>query len=270
MKKFLVAILLTVGTLSSCVSTPSKQQSIDKNTYYRHDLCFEYQLNENGKKKLTSFIQRFKKRKNRKYKYTKEGIKFCGVGVLPFLDKYILTVKSHAKINFFTMRSCHEELTSENPNKGIFKKKDTYQLTYEPTIEKGRACPLFFGAYSRKDKFGTGFITFENPKYQLEATLYCNGNTKYYKGVSVCQSREGLIQKITFKEPVIISKPTNGPSSRPEGMGNCPALELSTDKKSVKLFKMPPRECLYYFGGVISGKKHKLFTIGYEGIILKE
>lgn len=266
-----MTVLLSLVLFStSCAGSPAKQQVINKDTYYRHDLCFTYETGKVFKGKLKSFFERFKKRKYRKYKYTKETISFCGTGVLPNLPTYKLTVNSHAKINFFTMKSCHEEVTSENPNKGIFKKKDTYFLEYTPTIERGKACPLFFGAYSKRRKFGSGLIVFEDSEYQLPATIYCNGYTIESNGISLCHAREGLIQKIVFQEPVLLGEAVNGPLERLKWMGKCPPLELSKDGKSVKLYKMPPGECIYNFGGVNSKKLHKLYTSGYNGIILKE
>jgi hypothetical protein len=262
MKTFLLITILLFS--NSCSSSPSRQQQIDKNTYYRHDLCFTYETGKVVPGKLKNFFQRFKKKKYREYKNINETIRFCGTAVLPDLEKYNMVIDSHAKIDFFVSKSCHEENTSENPNKGLFKKKDKFYLEYSPTVEKGKTCPLYLGAYSRRSKFGTALIAFESPRFKLPAIVECNGNTEHYNGVSICQSREGLIQQITFQEPVLIEKPVKGPAVRPEGMIPCPALKLSKDQKSVKIFKIPPRECIYFFGGIKSKSFINFIQLGMK------
>jgi len=44
----------------------------------------------------------------------------------PLVEKYKLKIDAKAKLNFFAMTTCHREDTTENPDKGIFKKKGSF------------------------------------------------------------------------------------------------------------------------------------------------
>lgn len=263
-------LLLIILLLTSCSNLKNTYQKINPEVYYRHDMCFTYETDDKVEKKIKGFFKRFRKGKYRKTEIVNKKVSFCGTGVLPYMDQYKIRVKSKSEINFFSMTSCHEETTTENPTSSLFNDGKKVNINYKPTIERGEACPLYFAAYNRRKKHTTGLVVFENPAYKLEAMLYCNGYVTMHVGISVCQSRRGLIQKIEFKEPVAIGDPVIGPSERSSKEPNCPKIDLSEDKKSTKLFKIPGRECIYPFIGLKSGKIHQFYTVGYEGILIRE
>jgi len=233
-------------------------------------MCFTYETGNEVKVKIKNFFARFSKGKYRKTKLVREKITFCGVGVLPYMDHYKLTVPGGKKVAMFTIRSCHEEATTENPSKGLRKYKDFIDIEYTPTVERGEACPMYLSMYKKNQKYSTALVVFEHPDYQLDATLYCNGFVSQQHGVSICQSREGLLQRIDFDEPVAIGDPVNGPADRSKDHLNCPKLPLTKDKKSTGLFLQPNRECIYPIIGLKSGKIHQFYTVGYENIILHD
>jgi len=258
-----IVAMLTLLFLAGCVTMTA--QKLNPAVYYKQDICFTYETGEIKKEKIKNFFRRFRGGSYRKVKDVKGKATFCGTGVLPYMDEYKITVKSKDKLNYFTMTTCHEEDDTDNPDKGIFKKDGRVNIVYTPTMERGKACPLYISAYNRKQRHAWGIIAFEHPRYQLSATVHCNGYVKPYNGVSICQSRQGLIQKITFSEPVKLIKPVKGESDR---KGNCPSLGDSY--KTEYEFKLPNRECWYGFIGKGSKKIHQLMTVGYEDIIVRD
>ena len=80
-----ILLLIFVLLINSCSTT---QQKLNPATYYKNDMCFQY-----------------------------NDYEFCGVGVLPNKENYEIKVKSHGKLNFFSIITCHREDTTENPDK---------------------------------------------------------------------------------------------------------------------------------------------------------
>lgn len=251
--------------LVSCAMTPPDQR-LNPAVYYKNDICFTYERDVDKHGEAKTWYRNRTKRQFRLFKKDKkrQEITMCGVGVLPHDDKYDLKINHVAKLNFFAMNTCHREITTENPDKGIFKKDGQYYVDYKPTLELGRACPLYVAAYNRTGKHGWGILAFENPRFQLEATVHCDGDVIDFNGVSICESRYGLLQKITFPEEVIAARPVDGPAERKEP---CPEI-TSKDGKTFE-FVMPKRECVYGFIGKTSLKKHQFYTVGYEELVVR-
>jgi len=260
MKFILPLLLLLTGCLASM-----PVQKLNPATYYINDVCFTYETDKNETVVPDGFgTGDWWDEDDFGFRSSKEKVTFCGVGVLPYQDSYDLQVDNEGKLNFFSMTSCHREITTENSDDGIFHKNGRIKINYKPTLEKGRACPLFVAAFNRKGKHGWGFLAFEHPRFQLPAKLKCNGSEYRGNGVSVCQSRLGLIQTISFEEEVVPIKPVNGAAERKE---LCPTLPTE-DNKTFE-YMMPTRECVYGFVGKKSKKIHKFYSIGYEQLIIR-
>lgn len=247
----------------SCTST-SPDLRLNPAVYYRNDICFTYELDTSRhneikpstKNKILRVFSKIGK---------KQEVKFCGVGVLPYDDSYDIKIEHTSKLNLLSINTCHREVTTENSDDGFNVKNGVNYFKYNPTMEYGRACPLFVAAYNREGKHGWGIVAFENPRYQLPATLSCNGDTIEYNGVSICQSRYELLQKIEFKEEVVVANPVAGAAER---HSECPKL-VSKDNKSFE-FLMPNRECVYGFVGKESKKWHQFYSVGYEQFVIRE
>ena len=112
-------ILILILLVSSCMST-GPVQKLNPTVYYKNDICFSYEKSEDSSKKK-GFIRTFFRNKKKLDIDEDEGV-FCGVGVLPYQESYKIRIESVAKINLFAMTTCHREVTTENPDKGIFKK----------------------------------------------------------------------------------------------------------------------------------------------------
>jgi len=251
----MIGIILALF-LSSCALAQTQKLNVD--TYYRNDICFKYDVGKKVKKPNTDHGSGFGA-----YKYSKKSITFCGTGVLPSKESYKLKIIGYGKINFFTLTTCHEEDTTDNPDRGIFKKNGVVSINHKPTLERELMCPMYISAYNKKNKSAFGIVVFEHNKLKLSSVTKCNGYTRRNNGVSICQSREGLIQSIEFDEEVTQLKPTIGVIGL-----ICPKLSSKDNKKFT--FKLPKKECIYQFKGKQSGHFHRFYTIGYEDIIVRE
>lgn len=262
MTQFISLLLLFLVACST--TTPQK---LNPTVYYKNDICITYTRDVAKHGEALTWYRNKVKRNFRLFRRGKtyQEITMCGVGVLPNDESYDLDVEHSSKLNFFAMNTCHREVTTENPDRGFRKKNGNYSLNYKPTLEKGKACPLYLAAYNKKGRHGWGTFAFESPKYALPAVMECNGDEINFQGVSICQSRYGTIQRIEFPEEVLPAEPVDGPAQRKN-----PCPKLATKDNKVFEFIMPRRECFYGFIGKESLKEHKLYTVGYEEVIVRD
>lgn len=228
----LILLIFIISCLcNSCVT----QQKLDPMVYYKKDVMFKF-----GKKT------------------------FYGIAVLPYQDKYEIKVKAHGDLDTFSLLTCHMEKDTANAGNGIFTDNRT-TIKFNPSIEKEGDCPMYVSAFNKNKKHSWGFIAFEHPNYLLKATMYCNGEVKEFNGVSACGTRQGLKQRIVFKEKVFVGNGIKGPSNAKNI--DCPAL---TSKDGLTFnFKLPNRECRYAFIGE-SGMVHTTYLFGHEDSIIRD
>lgn len=227
--------LFALLVLTSCASV-EKTVSLNPDTIYKRDMII-----------------------------TVDGKTSEGVLVVPVKETHDIHVIAQGDLDLFTFTTCHREETAENASnvtevRGIFRrkieKKKEIKLPYRPTpIEKDGGCPVYLGGYEQeKGRHSWGLIDFETPEAVLPATLFCNGKEIQSNGVSICQSRHGLVQGIQFPSVVKVS-PNVG-------------CELNT--KEADYFEFPIRkgQCVYAFMDK-DRKIHRLTTIGYELIPIR-
>jgi len=186
-------------------------------------------------------------------------------------DKYEFLVESKGNLDLFVMTSCHKEETKEKAwnvqktvKSGLFgwgskriDVKNQVTFTYYPNaIEAEGDCPLEFGGFDKSGRHSWGFVDFQSDRYKLPATIECNGRTKDSKGTSHCQARSGLIQRITFKEDVVLAE-----------NNDCKALQMG--KRSIE-FNMVSGKCVMVFSDTKAEKFHRLTLLGYDKIIIRE
>ena len=219
-----------VFTLLSCASVPQK---LDDKTFYKRDMGL-----------------------------TVNGHQAEGVLVVPRATKYDFDIRAKGKLDLFTFTTCHREQTKELAGKrGWFADKSRRKLVFKPVpLERSQfACPVQLGGYERiKGRHSWGLVEFEHPSLTLPALVSCNGSEYNARGVSVCQSKAGLLMRITFSEKVIAPQKSV-----------CVILK-STDQKTFT-FKMPKGQCGFRFVNLAADEKwHRLTTIGYEKILIRE
>lgn len=182
-----------------------------------------------------------------------------GAGVITISPQMNIKFIAPEKIDLIVITTCHREMTQENLKK--------YDFTYNYTpndIELNDVCPMYISTFdSKKGKNGWGYIDFQDKKTILEADIDCNGYAWHSYGVTVCQTRQGLVQRIKFNEPTIAgisttAKQTGEPCNQP----------VKIDEKTYEL--IPAKGfCVHAFLGMSSGKSHRITTIGYEDILVR-
>lgn len=216
LKPFIVAVLL----LSGCVSVSPDALNVEK--LYRKDM----ELKIDGQK-ITD-----------------------GVYVLPKKPAYKITAYLYRKAQIFKITSCHREWVWQAPG-------DDIDFVYEPIkgIEDTGLCPLEIGGFDLKGQHSWAYIDFAGSE-TLTAEIGCNGHIAQHNGVSICQCRKGLIQRITFREKV-----------KGYSVERCGDLETQ-DNKTFQVI-VSPSKCVYLFKNS-DGAEHRLTTIGYDDIMLRE
>lgn len=183
----------------------------------------------------------------RELSVTVNGVTCIGACVAKQSQSYKLHVEAD-RIDYLSFESCHRKLSLEDLG-------DKWDYTYVPqALEK--ECPIEIVVLDKKNaKNGFALIVFESPTYVKQAQLMCNGVVYTAHGVSICQSKVGLLQTISFDEDMI-AHPDDG----------CPLSETK-DKKSYT-FKLVHGFCGYVFGS--KNGFHQMVTIGTEDKVLQE
>jgi len=197
----------------------------------------------------------------RDIKITEGGKTYYGVAVLPSKSRYVLDLEFSGGLDLFTLTDCHQQISREKAGAGgIFgSRNNEIRIEYVNNFAQGTYCPIMIGGYEAvKGRHSWGFIDVQTPGETLKAEVECNGSTQTYTGVSVCQSFEGLLQRIKFGVPVTVSK-----------QSTCEPLDSGDGKRFD--FPISAGRCVYAFMEA-SGerRKHRLTTLGYEQILIRE
>lgn len=188
-----------------------------------------------------------------------EKQKYDGVAVFPKREVYSFEVHAKGNLDLFTVTSCHREVIKEEAGKsGWFGEKKKVDVKYRPRkeIEVSAACPIQLGGYEvSKGRHSWAFIDFEDDENKLPGRVVCSGAERVFNGVSACQAREGLIQEISFEVPAKV-------------FSNCDGFPALPGK--LFQFKMQRGQCIYGFKELNGGRTHRLTTLGYESILLRE
>lgn len=192
---------------------------------------------------------------------TVAGITREGVIVVPRDTSYDFQVQARGTLDLFTMDTCHREQVIANAGQsGLFGDKKLVEFSYAPVrgLETSGSCPMRLGGYEKiQGRHSWAIIDFEDPATVLPANIKCNGEQYQSNGVTICQSKIGLIEEIIFPVEVFVS-PTDA----------CP-MPLPADSKTF-LFPMPAHECVYNFlEKTGANRQHRLTTVGYESVLVR-
>jgi len=220
-----ILLIVPVFFLMACSSF---QQDLDPEIFYKRDIKIEI-----------------------------NGQEYEGVTVVPQAPVYNLLLTPKGDLDLVLVTSCHREYSGEALGGGLFSKNE-FPYEYIPVsgLEDVPSCSLRVNVYEKdKGRHSWALIAFEHGDLTLRAVLKCNGAVKTYSGVSVCQSKEGLIQRIEFDEIVRAWSPPG-----------C----VSVGKRG-KVFEFPISlgECQYSFE-TQDKKRHTMTTIGYQGVLVRE
>lgn len=230
---FLVWLLLAlalVAAFTACQSAPSPVPQ--QNQFYKRDMVIEI-----------------------------NGVQSVGAMVVPRASKYAMDIQAKGKLDLFTFQTCHREDTRENAGKsGLFGDKKRIELNYTPVagLEDIGSCVVRLGGYEQNGgRHSWAIIDFEDPKTTLPAVMKCNGESKQTRGVSICQSKEGLTQQIEFPVEVIVSPDPGCVMNRP------------ADLKTYR-FNISAKECVFKFmEKAAPNREHRLTTIGYSEVLVR-
>jgi hypothetical protein len=201
------------------------------------------------------------------------GYKGHGFVVAPKADKYNLRINAMGKLDLFTMTSCHREITQEDAGyKGRFlgfgRNNKLARAEYVPAkgIEDNGSCPLEFGGYEKKrGRHSWGFLIPEHEGVSLPSVVRCNGRDTQYRGVSACQSRAGLIQRIEFPGEMVYQVPKEYKDQE-----TCQYEHIKVIDKKIFEYKMPKGECMLYFQEVADpGRISEHYDYGYTKIMIE-
>jgi len=188
------------------------------------------------------------------------GKKGAGFLVVPKSDKYKIKVKAKGNIDLLTVRNCHRSREIEKAFKGngIFHGKKYVEMKLIPNnpIEQEH-CPLDIGAYDKKGRHSFAWVDFYHESLQLSAVLNCNGFNYIEKGVSICQGYAGTFQEIKFPNIALLK------AVKPE-------CALNLEPAAHYRYEIKKGVCVYAIMDVTNKQEHRLTTIGYEHIILRE
>lgn len=213
--------LLLVLSFSNCSSV---QQTLNPDLFYKRDMRVQM-----------------------------DGMTGEGVLVVPSALKHTFKVTGKAPMDLYTFTTCHREIAIEGMNKEV-----SGYFTPAVGLEDTGACPVEFGGYDKKGKHSWAFVDFETPEANLPAIVKCNGEKYESKGVTICQSRAGLFQRIEFPVEVVTA-----------GSADCGKL-IPKEGGKVLEFALPKGRCVFAIGEKGGGRIHRLTTLGYESILLRD
>lgn len=184
---------------------------------------------------------------------------FEGTAVLPRADEYSLKFEALGRLDLFTLQTCHRDV-SEQVSGGLFSGKKEKSVQYKPSdIESDSvSCPVLVGGYEkRKGRHSWAFIDFEHPELTLPFKVQCNGSLEAARGVGVCQSRKGLIQRIKFEGPVLMSE-----------KARCGVMTKVSDL--VYDLRVKTGRCVWRFKEAAKeGREARLTVLGYDRVMIR-
>lgn len=132
--------------------------------------------------------------------------------------------------------------------------QNTFTYNYTPTPDEALGmCPMYIEAYSKKDLTSWAFVGFYGNE-TLPAQIYCNGKFVPTKGLTVCQTKNGLNQKIVFSTAV-----------KAEGEKSCNLT--TTDNMN---FTLTP-DLGFCRASFLDNNKnwHRLIMLGYDSVLVR-
>lgn len=131
------------------------------------------------------------------------GLRFTGVAVANMADSIEVKIKSKVRLYLLSITTCSREFTTERADKNWFGGvgKDFVYIFKPNEVEKSGNCPMHVVAYDLKGIASWGIVHFKTNE-SLKAQVSCNGDLLTYNGLTGCQTRDTLIQRISFFKPI--------------------------------------------------------------------
>lgn len=125
-----------------------------------------------------------------------EGISYKGVATVPRKSNQKFEFDFNSDIAWALFSTCHRDFKIKNP-------KGYWKWYYVPAmfIENVGSCILIHKQITTKGTEHFAIVNFSAGE-SLKATMACNGSKTEEVGASICQAREGTIQRLWFHKPV--------------------------------------------------------------------
>ena len=179
-----------------------------------------------------------------------------GIGVIsvPVSSNYKIEILLESKPEIIRFYNCHRELILEKT--ALTGLKQSFYLAPLAGIETDGFCPVTIDALDLSGINASGIIEFQNE--QLKSSVFCGGAVSSNSGVSICQARVGLSQRILFFEDVIFEK-LDAACSDLMPLNHMVGFDVEISKGL----------CVYTFYSKKSDTFHRLVTFGYTDVLLK-
>jgi len=226
-------LLYVLTTYTGCTSFAEKQTNTDIPLY-------------NYKADISIII----KEKN------KDDLKFDGMAVLDLQPTQEIKIISKAKLDVLIVSSCQRFETYEKLDKDWFGGAGKeFKYTYTPSkTESEEKCPLYFQALDKSGLTAWGYVAFKTTE-TLVAQVECNGKSFQSNGVTLCQTKKGFEQVMSFATPV-----------KYKAEDTCVVTQIND-----RAFKIIPDVsfCNIVFSDVNGISKHKATILGYEKAFIR-
>lgn len=178
--------------------------------------------------------------------FTVEGVSYVGTAVVQRKVSQKVTITVPPNTQKLIVRTCHREEVFDKLNEGA------WSYTYVPAqfLENWGECRFRIQLINENANTKQLMIEFTSNEL-LVGRSQCNGKAGIDSTVSFCQSREGLVQRISFLEKVTWAEGTGCALLKGDGY----SFEYSLSKGS----------CVYAFMNSKS-EFHRLVTYGYATI----
>lgn len=190
---------------------------------------------------------------------TVDGQPFTGVFVGSAGSSHSFSIQSKTDVNVMTIQSCHRFMHFEDViQTGWFQPNRGFTTSYDdaPGIEDTGYCVVRLGAFTKQVVNGVpvgqayAIGLFHSAKYALPGENICNGADGGTTGSSICQTMNGLIERLRFKGQVITARP------KPDGSGLVPQMcAVHQVDSNTWEYTMPVGECVVEFGEVAAPQR---------------
>lgn len=178
------------------------------------------------------------------------GKQCVGACVVPKALTYQIKLMFDAHVDRIRWNTCHSF-----QHIVIRAKEYTFSYNPVPELESRKSCLLAVEGLSHHANHQWGILEFEGYEgLSVDATLYCDGDYRKPKGVGICQSLQGLTQRIIFKQAMEVVHPDRCPQPR------------AVDRGYTWDFDTGPNYCLYRFYEKKTYKQFRLVTVGFDEV----
>lgn len=183
------------------------------------------------------------------------GVKSDGMAVATLTPNMNIEIVSKAKLDVLMVSSCQRFETYEKLDSNWFGgagKK--FKYNYIPTkTETNDKCPLYFQAFDKSGLTAWAYIAFKTVD-KLQAEVECNGKTYLSTGFTLCQTKNGFEQSMTFLKPI----------TKFEASDTCGIIKVSATQ-----FKIVPLAGFCNATFTDGTDWHQLTLLGYEKALIR-